>query len=203
MSTSKENPFDVIYKNGLWGETFYSGPGSHWPPLVNTYVDCVKNFLRTETNMSTNIILDIGCGDFNIGRHFVDDCNKYIAVDTSTRIIKENQIKYKHSRLNFTHLDASEHELPEGNIIFLRQVLQHLNNQKIQQLLDKLQSKKCHWLILTEHVPAGKYEPNQEHMRTQAQTRLCINSGVKIEKSHSTLNTLKKSIYFLTTDLAE
>ena len=182
MSTSKANPFDNIYTKGLWGQKFYSGPGSHWPPLINAYVDCVKNFLRTETKSSANVILDIGCGDFNIGRHFMDDCNTYIAIDTSSQIIKENQKNYKYPRLTFTHLDASTDELPKGNIIFLRQVLQHLNNQKIQELLDKLQSKNSHWLILTEHVPAGEYEPNKEHLGTQDQTRLQINSGVKIEK---------------------
>jgi hypothetical protein len=43
--------------------------------------------------------------------------------------------------------------LPDGDIVFLRQVLQHLNNSQISRVVQKLYRYK--FLVLTEHVPAN------------------------------------------------
>ena len=172
------NELDRIYEQGRWGETFSSGPGSHWPPLVNAYVDCVKNFLKEKSNIKTNIIIDIGCGDFNVGQNFMGHCHQYIGIDVSSKIIKKNQLQYKSERLSFVQIDACTQTIPKGNIVFLRQVLQHLDNQSISSLLSNLSSNTHEWLIVTEHIPSKPYVANLEHTGKRHQTRLNIDSGI-------------------------
>ena len=175
------NDFNIIYEQGLWGELFSSGPGSHWPSLVNAYVDCVKNFLKEESDIKSNTIIDIGCGDFNVGKNFLEHCNQYIGIDVSSKIIDRNRLKYKSKKLTFMQLDACTQRIPKGNILFLRQVLQHLDNQSISSLLFNLSLSPYEWLIVTEHIPNKPYLANLEHIGKSHQTRLDIGSGVAID----------------------
>jgi len=68
---STEGMFSAVYKDNIWGneETrdleFYSGPGSHDKEVVESYVACIEKF---SSNFEQKIsVVDIGCGDFNIG----------------------------------------------------------------------------------------------------------------------------------------
>ena len=59
---------EQIYDQNLWGTNntkFYSGFGSHHPAIVNPYVEVVEQFLTSFDEKIT--VLDVGCGDFNIG----------------------------------------------------------------------------------------------------------------------------------------
>ena len=66
--------FAKIYSEKEWGSNgdagFYSGAGSHDPAIVEPYVQAVTEYLKSWS--SPPIIVDLGCGDFNVGKHFVD-----------------------------------------------------------------------------------------------------------------------------------
>ena len=55
--------------------------------------------------------------------------------------------------------------------------MQHLSNSEIQAILKKLRDYK--YLILTEHLPAGDFEPNVDIISGQG-TRLKKQSGLNI-----------------------
>jgi hypothetical protein len=51
-------------------------------------------------------------------------------------------------------------QLPPGDVVFLRQVLQHLTNRQIQSTIEKIPTT-YRYLVLTEHLPtSGKFVPN-------------------------------------------
>ena len=103
--------------------------------MVDSYVKCVKNFL---TNLPKKpVVVDLGCGDFNIGQHFLTLSERYIGCDVVPSLIEFNKKKYISKNLSFVHLDAAKDELPEGEIVIIRQVLQHLSNSQIQEVLNK------------------------------------------------------------------
>ena len=77
----------------------------------------------------------------------------------------------------FKCLDIAKDELPKVDGVIIRQVLQHLSNQEIQQILDKLSDYK--YLILTEHIPVGPFTPNI-NIITNSQNRLKHHSGVDL-----------------------
>ena len=167
-----------IYDQSLWGGKefdFYSGIGSHDPMMVNIYVKTVTDFLKSNDHKMT--ICDIGCGDFNIGQHIFKYSKKYFAIDIVEELIERNKIKFKTKNLEFLCLDIANDVLPKADVIIIRQVLQHLSNNEIQQILNRL--KTCKYIILTEHLPVGDFIPNTNKIASQG-IRLKQQSGVDI-----------------------
>jgi len=177
---SPEDVFDNIYKKGIWGiddqSNSTSGTGSHKSEIVDPYVDVVKKILR-ENKIKT--VADLGCGDFAVGSLLVDYCETYNAYDVSEIILQRNRSKYELPNLKFEKLDLSKDTLPYADIIFVRQVLQHLSNQNIKSFVDQLNiSKKCKYLLLTEHLPLNpNFLPNK-NKPSGPNIRIAINSGV-------------------------
>ena len=78
---STEQIFSKIYKDGSWDKkalNFNSGPGSHNEKLVLPYVKFVSSFLIDKKLKS---IIDLGCGDFNVGKDIYKYVHKYYAYD--------------------------------------------------------------------------------------------------------------------------
>lgn len=79
--------------------------------------------------------------------------------------------------------------MPDGDIVILRQVLQHLSNSEIHAILSKLDDFK--YLILTEHIPEGDFVPNVDIISGQG-TRLKKQSGVDITAAPFEFKALEK-----------
>ena len=180
-----------IYEQGLWGSgdsEFYSGEGSHHPDLVAPYVKVVSEFLQSLEEPP--VVVDLGCGDFNVGKQLLPYAKQYIAVDIVEELIAFNKTQFKADHLEFHCLDIAKDILPQGDVAILRQVLQHLSNKEIQQILPKLKPYK--YVILTEHIPEGDFKPNLDIISGQG-TRLKQGSGVDVlaEPFNYDVNTMK------------
>ncbi|RMA64797.1 class I SAM-dependent methyltransferase [Ulvibacter antarcticus] len=168
---------EQVYEMKLWGagkSHFYSGEGSHLTELVNPYITVLTSFLTSF--QSAIVVCDLGCGDFNVGKELVKHSKKYIAVDIVKDLITYNKEKFKAKNLEFHCLDIATDDLPSGDCVLLRQVLQHLSNAEVNSILSKLYSFK--YVILTEHLPLGDFTPNKDIVSGQ---------GIRLKK-HSGLN---------------
>jgi hypothetical protein len=173
-----EAVMNQIYELKLWGGTafdFYSGSGSHDEKIINPYLYSIIYFL--ETHHKSLIVCDLGCGDFNIGKHLTKYSKKYIAIDIVENLINRNKKLYQEHNLEFHCLDISKDELPHGDCIILRQVLQHVSNTETQNIVKKIAVYK--YIILTEHIPMGNFIPNKDIISGQG-IRIKQNSGVNI-----------------------
>ncbi|PWG06224.1 class I SAM-dependent methyltransferase [Polaribacter aquimarinus] len=169
---------EQVYKMKLWGKNntrFYSGEGSHNPKIVNPYLNVVADFLNSFKNPLT--VCDLGCGDFNIGKHLVDFTKHYFAIDIVPQLIKHNKEKYQKPNLEFLCLDISKEDIPEADCVILRQVLQHLSNEEVLSITKKLKNYK--YVILTEHLPNGEFTPNKDIISGQG-IRLKKQSGIDL-----------------------
>ena len=169
---------EQIYNQKLWGGNtfdFYSGTGSHNLEIVGPYLDVVKSFL---TSIGTPLkICDLGCGDFNVGKELVQYAAHYQAVDIAQNLIDRNNIKFKASNLTFHCLDIAVDQLPSADCVIIRQVLQHLSNAEVEQVVTKLADFK--YVILTEHLPLGDFVPNKDIISGQG-IRLKKQSGIDL-----------------------
>jgi len=173
-----KDAMEQIYEMNLWGANksdFYSGAGSHHQEIVNPYIAVLTSFLTSFKNPLK--VCDLGCGDFNVGKELVKHTKKYVAVDIVTALIAHNKEKFKEENLEFHCLDIAVDDLPSGDCALLRQVLQHLSNTEVQNILSKLTSFK--YVILTEHVPEGDFVPNKEIISGQG-IRLKKQSGLNV-----------------------
>ncbi|WP_196888319.1 class I SAM-dependent methyltransferase [Aureivirga sp. CE67] len=166
-----------IYEKNLWGGEveFYSGSGSHDPKIVEPYLKVISEFLNASETPLT--VCDLGCGDFNVGKHLVKHTKKYIASDIVPDLIERNKKVFKAANLEFQCLDIAKDELPAADCVIIRQVLQHLSNTEVQSVLDKLSNYK--YVILTEHIPEGEFTPNIDIISGQG-IRLKKKSGLDV-----------------------
>ena len=173
-----KDAMEQVYEMNLWGGNkapFYSGIGSHDPKIVDPYIDAITSFLKSfKTPLH---VCDLGCGDFNVGKELVKHTKKYVAVDIVNNLIFHNKEKFKEDNLEFQCLDIAVDNLPSGDCAILRQVLQHLSNAEIQQILNKLTAFK--YVILTEHVPVGEFTPNKNIISGQG-NRMKKQSGINL-----------------------
>lgn len=171
--------FKKIYKEKIWSpdgdlSEFYSGTGSHNITIVEPYVRAVIDFLESFKDKQN--VVDLGCGDFNVGHQTSSYVNKYIACDIVDELITRNKSIYRDSNVNFKVVNIVDDDLPDGDIVFIRQVLQHLSNADIFKVIPKLYKYK--FLIITEHLPnSPNFTPNKDFVSGPS-IRLERNSGI-------------------------
>jgi predicted RNA methylase len=150
---SAEDVFTVIYANNGWGGRpgeFCSGTGSLDPSITDPYVAAVTSLAHSE-RFSGRVFVDLGCGDFAIGRRLLPLASGYVGVDVVRPLIEHNQARFGSDTTSFVHLDIAVDELPAGDVCFVRQVFQHLSNDQIRSVLVKLE--RYSWVVITEHYP--------------------------------------------------
>ncbi len=150
---STERVFTEIYENNSWGGSrgeYNSGSGSTHEHIVSPYIS-KNNEKETSKGFLGLKYVKLGCGDFRVGRQLLPLCSDYIGVDIVESLIRRNREQFGNPTTRFIHLDIVADELPDGDVCFVRQVLQHLSNQQITKILPKL--KKYNWVFITEHYP--------------------------------------------------
>jgi SAM-dependent methyltransferase len=179
-----EEIFTEIYDKNQWGGSqgeFNSGPGSTEERIVSSYITMISEqaFIL---GFQGSLFVDLGCGDFNVGKQLLPLCYGYVGVDIVKSLVLLNQEKYGSTTIQFTSLDIAEDELPDGDICFIRQVFQHLSNQQISSVLKKLIKYK--YVFITEHYPTDNeaIKPNIDKMHG-ADVRVIKNSGVYLTES--------------------
>ena len=178
--TTKEI-FNEIYHSESWGKSknteqkFYSGEGSGNISIVSRYVDSVNIFLESFSNKPD--VVDLGCGDFFVGSKIRSLCNSYIACDIVAPLIEYNKKKYQKLNIDFRTLDITHDNLPPGDVVFIRQVLQHLSNTDIKKIIPKL-ALNYNYLVLTEDLPIIENFTHNLDIDTGSMTRSICDSGV-------------------------
>ncbi len=177
--------FGAVYDGRMWGPSpdgdraYFSGTGSREPDLILPYLYSVRGFLLGFGMVAGRKpeVVDLGCGDFTVGSRLVETCARYVACDVVAPLIEENRRRFSHSNVEFLVLDATRQKLPRADVVLIRQVLQHLSNEQISQVLARLPGR-FGYAVVTEHLPAEPdFTPNLD-MPTGPGTRLVQASGV-------------------------
>lgn len=125
--------FNTIYRKHKW--LFGSGSGSI--SIFNKpFIQFVNNFLNDYPDIK--VIVDIGCGNFKIGKNLALHGKKYIGCDVSDFVLEKVRGKFSSPNKRFLHLDVVSDELPKGDLVILKDVLQHLCNRDVFRVLSKL-----------------------------------------------------------------
>jgi len=171
--------FERIYAQGRWGgedSDFVSGYGSDDAHTAG-YVVAVARFIRTRGVRS---LVDLGCGDFRVGKKIIDLVGgqiSYVGVDVVPALIKRNRNLFGSEHVSFVCRDIARDELPAGDLRLARQVLQHLSNAEIADALSSV--RRYRYALVTEHYPP----PERLRRPHGGDTRVVDGSAVFLDRA--------------------
>ena len=177
----RRQTFQTIYKNNLWGTEenceFFSGDGSRGQ-AAKIYVERMSKLLKRHISEQGRAItiVDIGCGDFQIGRALMATIpdSFYVGCDIVPELIMYNTKLYATAKVSFRVLDIVAQPLPQGDVYLVRQVLQHLSNANITGFLERV---NCKYLYVTEGHPIERVGPANPDTITGVDVRFDQHTG--------------------------
>lgn len=132
-----KNIFEQIYSKSYWQDSkgTASGPGSSIE-CSHQYLSFLKEFV---TNNSIKSILDLGCGDFNLMKHFDFTDIEYLGIDLVTSIIDYNNKNYSNFNMKFEENDIISYKSDKTyDLVIVKDVLQHFSNDNIIKLINNM-----------------------------------------------------------------
>lgn len=146
--------FDHIYTHNLWNQG--SGLGS---TEANTrpYREFLHNFLRANAVRS---VVDLGCGDWQFSQLIDWKGIDYTGIDVS-KVVLENTKAHAKPGIAFQEMNALSGELPRGELLLCKDVLQHWSNADILALIPKLAAYR-YVLVTNGFLPAAKARTNTD-----------------------------------------
>jgi hypothetical protein len=188
-----QETFSNIYSSGLWGTSeagYYSGFGSHDEAVVGPYVAAVRSFVSQIPRRLDAV--DLGCGDFNVGRQLRNAFGGYTGCDVVPGLIADNRRRYADLDVRFEVVNIASDPLPPGDVVLVRQVLQHLSNADIGAALAKLGAYQ--YAIVTEHLPARQGFKANVDKPSGAQIRIYFDSGIVLTEPPFSLKPLSETV---------
>jgi len=128
--------FTQIYARNIWG--YGSGEGS-LAKHTKLYRRFLKRFIRDRQIKS---VVDYGCGDWQFSRLINWDGVRYLGLDIVDSLIEHNLKTYRKDNITFEVLAGTPAQLPDAELIILKDVLQHWSHQSIKSFLPTIAKYK-------------------------------------------------------------
>ena len=180
---SHEEVFQRIYSEKVWGydsdNEGGSGLGSHDKRIISNYIKDISDLIDSK-ELAAFTWLDLGCGDFNIGRHLAKLVNFYHGVDVVPEVVLRNKKLFRDANTKFSYCNIVVDNLPDADVCLIRQVFQHLSNNDILKVLPKLTKYK--YIIFSDHQTAHNLLVDKNvDIITGAGIRLSLGSAVYLD----------------------
>lgn len=140
--------FEAIYQADAWSHG--SGPGSR-PLNTIEYRAFVERFIDAN---AISTVTELGCGDWQFSRLIDWGAVTYTGFDVVDTVVTNNVARYWRSNIDFrllTHVD----DLPGGDLLLAKEVLQHLPLRTIVEYLPVIRSRYRFALITNTDKPEG------------------------------------------------
>jgi 2-polyprenyl-3-methyl-5-hydroxy-6-metoxy-1,4-benzoquinol methylase len=145
---SNKEVFSKIYKENLWHGG--SGAGSEIEN-VKEYVDTLQKYIDKP---EIKTVLDLGCGDWQFSKFLDLSSVSYLGVDVVESVIESNSSLYSASNIEFINRDITTYEVPKVDLIICKDVLQHLCNKDVIEILIKI-IKSSKFSLITNDFTSG------------------------------------------------
>lgn len=147
---SANKVFTEIYKSNFWGaKESVSGHGSELSQTESLIIGLDK--LLKDMNITS--VLDLPCGDFNWMRKVDISKVDYVGADIVEELIKSNIRQYSmRENLKFQVLNLITDQLPESDMIIVRDCFVHLSYEDIDGAIKNIKSSNSKYLLTTTYL---------------------------------------------------
>lgn len=186
-SERKKLIFENIYKQGIWNDNLShiprSGPGSSLEQTRD-----IRHFLNVFiSGNNINTVLDLGCGDLTWIKNTNAFSLDYTGIDITESLINEHKNNYPNKK--FYNKDIINDEIPEADLIIIRDVIFHIKTNDIIKLFENIKHKfkylvitSCNNLI-NENIHENKYHYCQVNLEIEPFNK--IKGKIVADESHS------------------
>lgn len=145
-SNNTEKVFTWIYRSDAWGGKYSrSGPGS----TVDQTRVITKELSSLINDFNISNMLDIPCGDFywmkNVNLGNVD----YTGADIVKKLIQECTKRYGSDGIRFRHMNLTQDQLPQVDLVFCRDCLVHFSFADIFLALANVCNSQSKYILTT------------------------------------------------------
>lgn len=145
--------FTEIYAKSQWGAG--SGNGSH-PASTFEYRNFLERFIHMN-NVSS--VIDIGCGDWQSTRFINFGASKYLGFELVEGLVESNRARFGSDQVEFRNMPDNPLELPQSDLLIMKDVLQHLTNEQIFFFRDFI-FPRYKFCLITNSWKAINYDHN-------------------------------------------
>ena len=148
-TNSIEDRFTKIFKLNYWGNNeSVSGGGSSLASTKNI----THKLPQLINQFKVTSILDAPCGDFYWMAHVMKNLKiKYLGGDIVTKIINENNNKYRSDIINFRKINIISDKLPDSDLMICRDCLFHFSYEDIFKFFENFINSNIRILLTTSH----------------------------------------------------
>jgi SAM-dependent methyltransferase len=185
METATERPHeaDSLAECGGWisGVVRRMRGAPRGPALSGydaAYAESVNQFID---NMRIKSVVELGCGDFRVGRAIAESGVRYTGVDRAASVVERNRHLHESRKVRFLVGDALRDELPDGELCLVGELFRRLANAEIRLMLLRL--KKYRYVMFTDRrPPAGTFVRNLDKPSGRKADRLDRNSALDLRR---------------------
>jgi SAM-dependent methyltransferase len=133
-SRARSTLFRLYHRTNYWGDPTTRSGDSSRPERAKVATKLLQSILNANPRIR---LLDLGCGDFSWGSKLcLPSTCRYIGVDIVPEVIEANSHLYSSPpRLQFMTADATVDELPEADVVLIRDLFIHLEDDEIRAVL--------------------------------------------------------------------
>ena len=170
---NRRSAFEALYRLRYWNmvgpRESASGPGSALEATV-TIREALESLVR---ELGVRSVFDAACGDFNWMKEVDLGGASYEGVDIVPEIVEAAQRKYGGTHRRFRLLDIVEGPIPKVDLILCRDVLIHLPDRDVLNVLRNLSASGSSYL-LTPTSPMLRTNRNIPRAADWRPINLCI-----------------------------
>lgn len=148
-NNARKEAFIEVEKNKLWGDEHLSGWGSTIE-VTKVTREIIEKVVKEHGIKS---MVDVACGDFKWMPLVIEQLHKdfkYTGCDIVPALIEKNSNAYP--LYEFKVNDFVKDGVPEAELIFCRDVLQHITVADIKDALKKFSASGAKYLLATTHL---------------------------------------------------
>lgn len=131
---SSKEIFTKIYSRRKWGKNVPSSGEGTSERAVGQYLEFLKHVLSQHQEIRT--ILDIGHGDWEMWPEGFFQSYQYCGIDVVSELSNHLNLVHGNETTKFIGADFLETELPESDLLLIKDVLIHLSNRDIQRAIE-------------------------------------------------------------------
>lgn len=117
----------------IWQRNYFNGDNLR---SSITYIPGLLQLVKAKT------VFEVGCGQSHIWDISGID---YIGGDICGDLIEDN--KRNHPEVAFIRFDVLRHELPNADVVIVKDLFECLPNDEVRRILQKIYASKCKWMI--------------------------------------------------------